>query len=677
MDSVRKQTKDFFRNTAQNGLEIRQGQVEMADEVCTAFEKHLPLAVEAEVGIGKSFAYLVPAVLKFAQDHKQIVIATSTIALQEQLNRDAHNVLKMLGVNIDIVVAKGMKNYICKRRLNGFVSRNKQDFIAQKLFNIVQNGSQDIAKINVKIPDKILKKITIRNFGDGYCNVCESTMSCEYSAIRKQIASGNNIVICNQNMFISHRINSNRSQGIFNENCSIYIIDEAHNLESKFRDAFSVSCSRKDLINKINGCSKIASSEKSKFTKRLTGGMCETVQKLYTELNRQVHQQQKAMDDGASAFSFKRTKEVLINANELHRKIERFETFTEVSVPDVKRFIEEIISPDRNKIMWIENGENIRLCICKKDISRDISKLLFGKSNVILTSATISYRQDGTPMEKCEYFLNNIHFPTSGIVSEPKKSPFDYESNTMIYVSQNMPLPKHNEKEEYREKSIVEIVQLLEITQGKTLILFTSKSDMEFVYRKLSNMNLPYKILIQSGGSSQAYQLKRFKNDVNSVILGSGTYWEGINIEGESLSQVIIYKLPFPYPDPIISCKMAGTDDPLMEIAVPEMIIKLRQGIGRLIRSESDKGIVSILDSRLSSVSKSRYKKIVFDAIPIKRKTEDMAVISDFWNKLNGGQNEKIRTGRPDDFSCQPIHFGADERCSGKSEKADRGKMSE
>ena len=167
MDSVRKQTKDFFRNTVKNGLEIRQGQVEMADEVCTAFEKHLPLAVEAEVGIGKSFAYLVPAVLKFAQDHKQIVIATSTIALQEQLNRDAHNVLKMLGVNIDIVVAKGMKNYICKRRLNGFVSRNKQDFIAQKLFNIVQNGSKDIAKINVKIPDKILKKITIRNFGDG------------------------------------------------------------------------------------------------------------------------------------------------------------------------------------------------------------------------------------------------------------------------------------------------------------------------------------------------------------------------------------------------------------------------------------------------------------------------------------------------------------------------------
>ena len=530
-----------------------------------------------------------------------------------------------------------MKNYICKRRLKGFVSRNKQDFTAKKLLDIVLNGSQDISEINVKIPQKLLNRVVICNFGSDRCQTCDCSESCEYSAIRKQIAKGQNIVICNQNMLVSHLVNSERGRGIFAENCSVYIIDEAHNLESKFRDAFSVSYSRKDLINRLNSYSKMVSLEKLKLANRLIGSMCETVQKLYTELNRQIRQQQRGMDEGVSAFSFKRTKEVLINANELHRKIARFETFTEVSIPDVKRFIEEIISPDRNKIMWIENGENIRLCICKKNISRDISKLLFGKSNVILTSATISCRQNGTPMEKCEYFLNNIHFPTSGIVYEPKKSPFDYESNTMLYVSENIPFLRYDKKEEYREKSIAEIVKLLKITQGKTLILFTSKSDMEYVYKKLSNMNLPYKILIQSGGSSQAYQLKRFKNDVNSVILGSGTYWEGINIEGESLSQVIIYKLPFPYPDPIISCKMAGTDDPLMEIAVPEMIIKLKQGIGRLIRSESDKGIVSILDSRLSSVSKSRYKKIVFDAIPIKRKTEDMAVLSDFWSKINGG----------------------------------------
>lgn len=311
MDSVKKQTGNFFKNTAENGLEIRQGQVEMADEVCTAFEKQLPLAVEAEVGIGKSFAYLVPAVLKFAQDQKQIVIATSTISLQEQLSKDAHNVLKMLGINIDIVVAKGMKNYICNRRLNGFVSCNKQDFVSQKLLNIVRNGNCDTAKIYMKIPKKVLEKITIKNFGNENCMTCESRISCEYSAIRKQIADGKNIVICNQNMLVSHLVNSERGRGIFAENCSVYIIDEAHNLENKFRDAFSVSYSRQNLIRCLNSYSEKASFDKSKLSKQLAGSMCETIQKLYAELNRQVHHQQKAIDDSASSFFFTQTKEVI------------------------------------------------------------------------------------------------------------------------------------------------------------------------------------------------------------------------------------------------------------------------------------------------------------------------------------------------------------------------------
>lgn len=181
-------------------------------------------------------------------------------------------------------------------------------------------------------------------------------------------------------MLVSHLVNSEHGRGIFAENCFVYIIDEAHNLESKFRDAFSVSYSRKDLINRLNDYSKMVSSEKLKLANRLTGSICKTMQKLYADLNRQVHQQKRGMDDGANTFFFKQTKDVLISAKELRRKIERFEKFTEVLIPDVKRFIEKIISPDSDNIMWIENGKNIRLCICKKDISRDISRLLFGKA---------------------------------------------------------------------------------------------------------------------------------------------------------------------------------------------------------------------------------------------------------------------------------------------------------
>ncbi len=628
MDSIRTQTADFFRNTAENGLEIRQGQVEMAEEICIAFEKKLPLAVEAEVGIGKSFAYLVPAILKFIHDQKQIVIATSTIALQEQLKKDAHNVLKMLGENIDIVVAKGIKNYICKRRLKIFLSRNKNDFAARKLWSIMQNGSQDIAEIDMKIPDKA----AVKNFGNEYCNSCENTTSCEYLSIRKRILNGKNIVICNQNMLVSHLLKSMQNQYIFSPECSTYIVDESHNIEEKFRSAFTKSYSKIDMINELNRI-KIG---KNKLAKALLKSIGKSINLLFERLENQDCLQKKETDK-SEIFSYFPTKEIKKILDEINCKLERFERFIHTNNAEISDFVNRISTNSNDDIIWLENGKYVRICVCKKDIRSDISNLLFGNKTVILTSATISDKQNGTSKNRCGYFLKSIGFPENGIVPKPKKSPFNYDENAMLYISKIMPIPKYDEKKKYRECSVSEIIKLLEITQGKTLILFTSKADMNFVYGKLSSMNLPYKILIQSSDSSQEYQLERFKNDVNSVILGSGIYWEGINIEGESLSQVIIYKLPFPYPDPIISCKMAESDDPLMEIAVPEMIIKLRQGIGRLIRSESDKGIVSILDPRLSSESKSRYKKTVFDSIPIKNKTENMAVISDFWRKINGG----------------------------------------
>ena len=178
---------------------------------------------------------------------------------------------------------------------------------------------------------------------------------------------------------------------------------------------------------------------------------------------------------------------------------------------------------------------------------------------------------------------------------------------------------------------IDEILKLLNITQGKTLILFTAKSDMDYVYKKLSNIHLPYKIMVQGRTSSQTHLLNNFLCNVNSVMLGTGSYWEGINVEGRSLSQVIIYKLPFPYPEPIINCKMSEAEDPLMEVIVPEMIIKLRQGVGRLMRSENDKGIISILDPRLSSKSEAVYKDDVLAALPFCKKTENIRVIEEFW----------------------------------------------
>ena len=157
---------------------------------------------------------------------------------------------------------------------------------------------------------------------------------------------------------------------------------------------------------------------------------------------------------------------------------------------------------------------------------------------------------------------------------------------------------------------------------------------MEEVYSILSEKNLPYKILMQQPGSSQDKVLLEFKEDTNSVLLGTGAYWEGISIEGKSLSNVIIFRLPFPVPDPIIEYKCSVAKDALMDVRVPEMIIKLKQGIGRLIRNFTDTGIVCIIDRRLRDEPPERYHDITWDSLPIKNRTSSLEELRKFYEGL-------------------------------------------
>ena len=148
----------------------------------------------------------------------------------------------------------------------------------------------------------------------------------------------------------------------------------------------------------------------------------------------------------------------------------------------------------------------------------------------------------------------------------------------------------------------------------------------------------PYEILMQKQGASQQETLDLFRENEHAVLLGTGAYWEGINIEGKTLSNVIIFRLPFPVPDPILQSREKHSENPLMEIKVPEMVIKLKQGVGRLIRSESDKGIISIIDSRVGESSTAPYKEIVWNALPIRNRTGNLDEIRKFYRDVVLGE---------------------------------------
>lgn len=148
-------------------------------------------------------------------------------------------------------------------------------------------------------------------------------------------------------------------------------------------------------------------------------------------------------------------------------------------------------SESKNYLVWLTNEKGVRINVCKKNIGKDIGRLLFANGRrTILTSATISDKEDGTPEERCQYFMKSIGCPENVCVSEPKKSPFDYEHNTMLYISNKLPYPNKRNRNKYRSAAIPEILRLLNITLGKTLILFTAKKDMYYVFKKLSNMGV-------------------------------------------------------------------------------------------------------------------------------------------------------------------------------------------
>lgn len=617
--------RQFFYNAEKSQLERREGQVEMALEISDAVLGKYPLAVEAGVGIGKSIAYLVPLVINFFRERRQVIIATSTIALQEQLEKDLHNILTTLGVKAEVINAMGMKNYVCGRRLKNRIRSVPDDSILKIINKKYVAGITERKELRTNIPEAVWNGICISSFGER-CNNCAYRYECRYYEMRTRLRTANCFVICNQNMLVSHLISRNMGgAGIFNNNIRTIVIDEAHNIEAKFRDAYTLSMNKWQIINELKNVMK---KLKNKNTINETIAMLNTV---FRFLESDVKHQKKNSDGDMETFYYNETSETRDLFFRIRRNMVKIEESAGCSLYSLD-FLRKVCNIGKKNLIWLDDSSILKICICKKDIRTDISKMLYKRGvGTILTSATLS----SGGINGYDYFLDSIGYPNTAKAAEPKSSSFDYDKNTMLYTTSALPYPSKNDREEYCIRAIPEIVRLLDVTKGKALILFTAKTDMEYVYKKLSNMDLPYNFIMQGSGPSQEYLIRKFRDDTDSVLLGTGTFWEGINVEGEALSQVIIYKLPFPVPNPIIDYKMSLVKDPIGEVAVPEMIIKLKQGTGRLIRSSNDRGIFSILDPRVSTKSKSAYTDKTICSMLTSNRTESIDYLSDFWNRVN------------------------------------------
>ena len=659
---IGKKVSSFFWDDGpmMHGFEDREGQQDMAFEILEAMKDRKHIVIEAGVGIGKSFAYLVPLLLYNHETQKPVIIATSTIALQEQLMGDVNRLQSLLGIREDsqeVILAKGQSHYLCKKRCEEYTS-DKTALLRKELASTVKQSDLGERKdFPFHIPQPIWDKVCITKYGRKYCADCKQ--KCRYDAIRTSLRATHGVVICNQDFLTAHLMNYDHGfrRGLITSGSEFVVIDEAHNLEDKVRSATTLRLSKGYIIGAINSANQSLAQNRRSMAQKDFDRVMNSVDGFYSCLKEQVQRQMLDTDHDmkyADRFFFQQENgavELLSSMSKalsaFYDRVEVLASFDNISETDsstsedleiISSRLKSTLSEISNYLFWLERkGGNIDFAFCPKDTSGILSDLYFGEDiSTILTSATLTTSGSDKTESQYAYFVSSTGFPVDyGVLSVPKPSPFPYDEHAMIYYCDDLPHPT-NEHEAFIRQGTERLLDVLEISHGKALVLFTAKTDMEEVCALLSSRDLPYKILMQKPGSSQESVLQEFKRDIDSVLLGTGAYWEGIDIQGKSLSNLVIFRLPFPVPDPIIEYKASIAKDPLMEVRVPEMIIKLKQGIGRLIRSESDTGIVSIIDPRLRDRPATPYRDIAWAVLPIHNKTSDLKELSSFYQKVVG-----------------------------------------
>ena len=654
----------FFLETATKAeFQEREGQWEMSCEIVDGIRDNKHVLVEAGVGIGKSFAYIVPILYYNKTYSRPVVIATSTIALQEQLIDDIEKIMDLLNYDTEVLIAKGQNHFLCKKRFNEYFTPEliQENSEHKEIYNVIGKFGFEKADWNVCIPDELWGKINVREYNPQTCrDKCSYCSYCHYQNLRQQMLRTRGVIVCNQDLLaVNMSRKASLRKSLMNEAIGLIVIDEAHNLESKVRSSVTSCLSVRMLKRALQGVGSIVDSYYSNDIERAD----RLIDAFFRNLSEQMDKQDKdatkngqdvdryfvkhisdkcvALKNVLDSIQFNASLyfgDYVGNRNRKNRddEVEQLE--------DAVAFLESMTARDKSEdIFWLERDRGIRgikgiqLYRCPKEVNKIAHQILFSNSDlpVVLTSATITSGQNEDYVQNYSYFIKNTGLPINqSLICEPKKSPFNYDEQAMIYYTEHMPHPTRD-RSNFIEEGVREIIKLLQISNGKALILFTAKTDMQEVYDKLCAEHLPFEIIMQRGNSKQAETLEKFRNDTNSVLLGTGSYWEGINIEGISLSHVIIFKLPFPVQEPIIDYKFKQSNgNGLMEVLVPEMVIKLKQGIGRLIRSEHDKGIISIIDSRVGDKSNAPYKDIIWKSLPIKNKTNEISTITEFYNNI-------------------------------------------
>jgi ATP-dependent DNA helicase DinG len=630
--------------------------------------------VEAGTGTGKSYAYLVPAAYWAMQNNAHVVISTNTINLQDQLvKKDIPDLRAALGLDLRVAVLKGRSNYLCPRRLEIFRQRGPETpdemrVLAKVLVWLQESQTGDRNEINLNGPVERDVWMRLSSEDDGCkTEVCikRTGGTCPFYRSRLAAASAHLLVV-NHALLLADAATGSRVLPEYN----YLVIDEAHHLESATTNAMSFRAAEGDIPRQMRELGSTASGILGRFTsitreslrpsdyatlnqlvERATDlafrldhynrGFFEAISQFLAEQREDrpmgtYSQQERILPSTRTQPSWTEvevgwdqcqdTLKLLLNVLEQIYQAagklvqEGLEELEDVAgaLSNAYRRLSEITAnltglvakPEADKIYWIEmqpSGNRLSLQVAPLHIGGLMEQYLWHeKASVILTSATL------TANGEFDYLRSRLNADEADetIVG----SPFDYETAALLYLVNDIPEPA--DANGHQRAIETGLVRLAKATGGRMLVLFTSYAQLR---RTSGVINPPLadagiSVFEQGEGASANTLLENFRETEKAVLLGTRSFWEGVDVAGEALSVLAIVKLPFDVPsDPIVAARSETFEDPFNEYSLPEAILRFRQGFGRLIRTQTDRGVVAIFDKRVIT---KRYGRAFLESLP-------------------------------------------------------------
>lgn len=637
----------------------REGQIEMAEAVANALSDRHHLMVQAGTGTGKSLAYLVPALVH----GKKVLVATATLALQRQLvERDLPRIVpalsKVLNREITYGIYKGVGNYICLQKMNS----EGDDPDGEALFE-VSSLEKDAKRLHEwarkpgvtgdrdDAPDVDRRVWAANSLSGRECvgaDVCAYGHQC-FAAIAKGKAQTADVVVTNHTLLAIEIVDSHP---ILPERDAV-ILDEAHEFMDRTTQAVTeeltgprvsraAAMSRKHMPGKLSDAlTKAADAfndamdgygQRVKYETNLQGRLTE----LPSELEAPIR---KVRESAQAVLQLIAADEEIVDPDGIAERARVKGAVNEISMTAAK-----ILKMGTGQVLWYEPTFST-LHLAPLTVSSVLRNNLLTKTPVIATSATLTVGKGFDAMARNIGFVvdDDVDVEVEEGDVDPSNvqmldvgSPFDFANQGMLYLPKHLPEPGRDGPS---SEALVELGELIDAAGGRTLALFSSWRGVEAADAHLRKVlaELPIKIITQKRGDAVGPLVERFAKDETSILLGTISLWQGVDVPGSSCILVAIDRIPFPRPDdPVMSARSAEVDaaggSGFMKVSMPRAALMLAQGTGRLIRSVDDRGVVAILDSRIVT---KRYGSVLLNSMPPLWRTSDDKIVKDSLRRLH------------------------------------------